>query len=137
MSSKSKTEGVTGVTKGVTSTRDPLRQSSLKGVTGGHRTIKVTPVTPESGGSRTRTGEKFRNCLEGVTNPGSEVEHNGQRYTVFSIDPYVTKDGREIELYKLHSSCRSCGATFSVRVAVNARYWNARCPGCIRDGRQA
>lgn len=60
MSSKSRTEGVTGVTKGVMGTRDPQRQSSLKGVTGGHHTIQVTPVTPQSGGHDALTGENFQ-----------------------------------------------------------------------------
>jgi len=75
--------------------------------------------------------------LDALRKPGEEIEHNGQRYVLFSIEPYTNSRGREIELYKLLSSCSACGATFSIRVALSTKYWNMRCPGCIRDGKRA
>jgi hypothetical protein len=137
MSSKSRIEGVTkGVTKGVGG-HDPLRRSSVKGVTGGHDCRGVTPVTPQSGGHEPFSEKFSETPLAGVTKPGTVVERAGQAYTVFSIDPYTTKDGREVELFKLLSSCRACGVTFSTTVALSTKYWNQRCPGCIRAKRTA
>lgn len=145
MSSKSKTEGGHGGHEGGHGGHDPLVQIARKGVTGGHVYRNMTPVTPSSRGrepepeKNSSSSKSLVELLVGepvpmshMIRPGQVVEHNRQRYVAFSIDPYINREGREIELFKFLSACKVCGSTFSITVALSTKYWNARCPGCIR-----
>lgn len=76
-------------------------------------------------------------AVEALVSIGQVTEHNGQRYVYLGAEPYVNRRGEEIDLYRLSSKCCDCGSSFTIKIVPSTRYWNMRCPPCIRGKRGA
>lgn len=58
---------------------------------------------------------------------GDRYIDRGQLYTVTGLSPYVTRDGRNIDLIVWRSLCAECGDEFEAKTPLVARSTSRRC----------
>ncbi len=68
---------------------------------------------------------------------GEKVEHNGREYTYLGVEPYVNRQGQEIDLECYRSACATCQAPFEVKVVKSTRFWMTWCRACRLEARKA
>lgn len=93
-------------------------------------TLPVVTGEPERGVAM--TDETYQQAWNRVIKgkPGDRIVYDEQAYECVGFEPYIRKDGEQIELLVWTSECVTCGAPFRMRIArsILKPGFTRRCP---------